>query len=199
MYEGVDTVILHNELACEDVLPVAWRALAQPLDDVALAALTDRNVQTLQVALAIEEHGSVEKPDDKSPHAADLMRLEVKVNLLVDLMGQLLAASQKRPKPSAIRFNALGAVWHSLAAPATGQQGLLDIYLRDCLAQPITLIGRVMKVSTDGQVRINFTPPGEMTSDLLEKLAFRRHRRQVAGVRQPRRAGSETGITRILG
>ena len=29
-----------------------------------------------------------------------------------------------------------------------------------------------MKVSTDGQVRINFTPPGEVTSDLLEKLAF---------------------------
>jgi hypothetical protein len=199
MYEGVDTVILHNELACADVLPVAWRPLQQPLDDIAITALTDRNVKMLQVAMAIEEQGSVEKPDDKSPNAADLMRLEVKVNLLVDLMGQLLAASQKRPTPAPIRFNALGAEWRSSRPPPSGEQGLLDIYLRDCLAQPITLIGRIMKVSADGQVRVNFTPPGEMTSDLLEKLAFRRHRRQVAGVRQPRRAGSETGITRILG
>jgi hypothetical protein len=28
---------------------------------------------------------------------------------------------------------------------------------------------------------------GEAVSDILEKLAFRRHRRQIAGTRQPRR------------
>ncbi|MGC4028535.1 MAG: PilZ domain-containing protein [Steroidobacteraceae bacterium] len=197
MYEGVDTVILHNELASQDVLPVMWRRLAQPLDDIAVAALTDRNVKTLQVALAIEEQGSVEKPDDKSPHAADLQRLEVKVNLMVDLLGQLLAASQRRPPPVEVRFNALGADFRSGSPPQVGETGLLDIYLRDCLAQPITLIGRVMRVTPEGLVRVNFTPPGEATADLLEKLAFRRHRRQVAGVRQPRRSGSETGITRM--
>jgi hypothetical protein len=35
---------------------------------------------------------------------------------------------------------------------------------------------------------VRFLPPGEAVSDLLEKLAFRRHRRQVAGSRQPPRA-----------
>lgn len=197
MYEGVDTVILQNELASQDVLPVAWRRLAQPLDDVAVSAITDRNVKTLQVALAIEEQGSVEKPDDKSPHAADLQRLEAKVNLMVDLLGQLLAASQRRPPPVEVRFNALGADFRTLSPPQVGESGLLDIYLRDCLAQPMTLIGRVTRVTPEGLVRVNFTPPGEATADLLEKLAFRRHRRQVAGVRQPRRSGSETGITRM--
>ncbi len=197
MYEGVDTVILQNELASQDVLPVAWRRLAQPLDDIAIAALTDRNIKTLQVALAIEEQGSVEKADDKSPHAADLQRLEVKVNLMVDLLGQLLAASQRRPLPVEVRFNALGADFRSQSPPQVGESGLLDIYLRDCLAQPITLIGRVSRVNPEGMVRVNFTPPGEATADLLEKLAFRRHRRQVAGVRQTRRSGSETGITRM--
>ncbi len=51
---------------------------------------------------------------------------------------------------------------------------------------------------SDGRVKVSFVPPGEATADLLEKLAFRRHRRQVAGVRQPRRTGTESGITRIL-
>jgi hypothetical protein len=78
-----------------------------------------------------------------------------------------------------------------------GEDGLLDIYLRECLAQPITLIGRIARVTPEGEVRANFAPPGEATADLLEKLAFRRHRRQVAGVRQPRRSGSESGITRV--
>ena len=197
MYEGVDTVILQNELAYQDVLPVGWRRLAQPLDDAAVTSLTDRNVRTLQVALAIEEQGAVEKTDEKSPHAADLARLEAKVNLVVDLLGQLLAANQRRPAASGIRFNALGAAWRSATPPQVGENGLLDIYLRECRAQPITLIGRIMRVSPEGEVRASFTPPGEATSDLLEKLAFRRHRRQVAGVRQPRRQGRESGITRV--
>jgi Atypical PilZ domain, cyclic di-GMP receptor len=198
MYEGVDTIVLNDELAYQDILPVVWRPLVKTLDAISAASISDRNVRTLQVCAAIEEQGSVDKQDEKSPHAADLQRLEVKMNLLVDLMGQLLAASQPRPAPTAIRFNTLGAVWKSLSPTRVGEQGLLDIYLKDCLAQPVSLIARVTHVTVDGQVKASFAPPGEATANLIEKLAFRRHRRQVAGVRQPRRAGSETGITRIL-
>lgn len=199
MYEGVDTVVLHNELAYEDVLPVGWRSLAKPLDLGAVAVLTERNVRTLQVCATIEEQGPVEKAEDKSMHSNDLLRLEVKMNLLLELMGQILAAQQPRPAPTALRFNALGAVWQTATPPRNGEQGLLDIWLRDCLAQPLTLIANVTQVTTDGRVKATFTPPGEATADLIEKLAFRRHRRHVAGVRQPRRSPGETGITRILG
>ena len=199
MYEGVDTVILNNELACEDLLPVAFKPLAQPLDAAAAAALADRNVRLLQVCTAIEEQGAVERKDEASPHSADLLRLEVKVNLLLDLMGQLLAAQVPRPKPVMIRFNAQGAQWRTLDPPRPGTQGLLEIWLRESLPQPLVLIANIKQVAADGLVKSVLTPPGEATADLIEKLAFRRHRRHVAGVRQPRRAGSETGITRILG
>ncbi|MEO8314473.1 MAG: PilZ domain-containing protein, partial [Pseudomonadota bacterium] len=128
----------------------------------------------------------------------DIMRLEVKMNLLLDLVGHLIAASQSRPPATVIRFNALGAVWQSKLQHRVGEQGVLEIYLRDSLPRPLTLIANITQVRPDGQVRAAFSPPGEAASDLLEKLSFRRHRRQVAGVRQPRRAGSETGITRTL-
>jgi hypothetical protein len=198
MYEGVDTVILNNELAYEDLLPVAFRPLAKPLDLPAIAALTDRNVRMLQVCAVLEEQGALEKKDDSSPHAADILRLEVKVNLLLDLVGQLLAAQLPRPAPALVRFNAIGALWKAAAPPRAGQQGLLEIWLRDSLPRPLTLPANVTQVAADGHVKATFVPPGEATADLLEKLAFRRHRRQVAGVRQPRRAGSESTITRIL-
>lgn len=189
MFEGVDTVVLHDELAYEDVLSVAFRPLREPLDTVAISALTDRNVRTLQVCAAIEEQGPVDKQDEKSPHAADLQRLEVKMNLVLDLMGQLLAASNPRPAPTPIRFNALGATWRTgEPRPLANSQGLLDIFLRECVAQPLTLIARVTSVSPEGIVKAGIVPPGEATADLIEKLAFRRHRRQVAGVRQPRRS-----------
>jgi hypothetical protein len=199
MFEGVDTVVLQNELAYQDLLPVTWRLLSKPLELPAIASIADRNVRMLQACAAIEEQGALEKKDEKSPHSADLMRLEVKMNLLLDVVGQLLAASQPRPAATIIRFNALGAVWRSPAPPRQGEQGLLEIYLRDSLPQPLTLIANVTHVSADGQVKVAFSPPGEAAADLIEKLAFRRHRRQVAGVRQPRRSGSETGITRVRG
>lgn len=199
MYEGVDTVILNNELAYEDLLPVAFKPLARPLGEAAAAALADRNVRLLQVCAAIEEQGAVERKDEASPHSADLMRLEVKVNLLLDLMGQVLAAQVPRPNPVMIRFNAQGAQWKTLDPPQKGTQGLLEIWLRDSLPQPLELIANVTHVAADGLVKATFSPPGDATADLIEKLAFRRHRRHVAGVRHPRRSGSETVITRTRG
>ncbi len=54
MYEGVDTVVLQNELAYQDMLPVGWRPLAKPMDLAAVTSMADRNVRMLQVCAALE-------------------------------------------------------------------------------------------------------------------------------------------------
>lgn len=188
MYEGLDTVILYEELAYEDVLPVAWRPLPEPFDPAIVGSFADRNLRVLQAVSALDEHGQIEKPDENAPHAADIMRLEMKMNLLLDMVGALLIASRPRPKSAAVRFNALGGVFQgSSPFPPLGNQGVLEVYLRDCVADPLRLFGRIASVSPDGKVKVRFVPPGENISDLLEKLAFRKHRRQVAGVRQPKK------------
>jgi len=185
MYEGTDTVVLFEELAYQDVLPVAWRPLGDQIDPDLAASHAASNVRVLQAATALQEQGQLEKSDDNSPHAADFMRLELKINLLLDVVGRILAANQPRPPAVAIRFNALGATFHSGAPlPRPGAQGCVEIYLRECVAEPLRLIGRVANISAGGEVKVRFLPPGEAASDLLEKLAFRRHRRQVAGSRQ---------------
>lgn len=188
MYEGLDTVILYEELAYEDVLPVAWRALPEPFDPAIVGSFADRNLRVLQAVTALDEHGQIEKPDENAPHAADILRLEMKMNLLLDMVGALLIASRPRPKPAAVRFNALGGVFQgSSPFPPLGNQGVLEVFLRDCVADPLRLFGRIASVAPDGKVKVRFVPPGEHISDLLEKLAFRKHRRQVAGVRQPKK------------
>lgn len=188
MYEGLDTVILYEELAYEDVLPVAWRPLPEPFDPAIVGSFADRNLRVLQAVAALDEHGQIEKPDENAPHAADILRLEMKMNLLLDMVGALLIASRPRPKSAAVRFNALGGVFQgSSPFPPLGNQGVLEVYLRDCVADPLRLFGRIASVTPDGKVKVRFVPPGENISDLLEKLAFRKHRRQVAGVRQPKK------------
>ncbi len=123
MYEGVDTVVLHNELAYEDVLPVGWRPLAKPLDFTAVTVLTERNVRTLQVCATIEEQGPVEKAEDKSMHSTDLLRLETKMNLVLELMGQLLAAQQPRPTGSTREVQRAGRRMAQPGATETGRAG----------------------------------------------------------------------------
>lgn len=183
-----DTVILHQELAYEDVLPVVWRPSPEAIGSALVAGLADRNVKTLQACAAIDEAGPVER-DDNAPNATDLQRLELKLNLVLELLGQLAANGVPRPDAAAVRFNARGASWRMREPfPKPGDQGLLDIYLRDWIAQPLTLALQIADVTADGVVTGKALPPGEAVSDLIEKLAFRRHRRRVAGTRQQRRA-----------
>ncbi|HJS89345.1 MAG TPA: PilZ domain-containing protein [Steroidobacteraceae bacterium] len=187
MFDGADTVVLYEELAFQDVLPVLWRTSAAAPDADTAAGLAERNLQVLQAWDAMDEHGPMEKSDENSPYAADLMRLERKMNLLLDLVGQILAANRPRPAPTSVRFNALGAVWRGTSPlPEAGTQGVLEVYLHDCLAQPLRLPGRVTNVTPDGNVKARFLPLGETIADLIEKLAFRRHRRQIAGTRTVR-------------
>ncbi len=186
MFDGSDTIVLYEELAYQDVLPILWRALPGAVDAALAANYAERNVRVLQACAAIEEHRSSEATDEPSP---ELQRLEFKLNLLIDLVGQLMVANRPRPTPVPIRFNALGAVWRtSPPLPEAGGQGIAEIHLRDFLAEPLRLIGRITSVTPDGQVKARFAPPGEAVADLIEKLIFRRHRRQIAESRQPRRA-----------
>jgi hypothetical protein len=188
MFDGSDTIVLYDELAFQDVLPLAWRALPHAIERDTAAGYMERNARLLQAREALDQLGPVEKPDDNSPNAADLMRLELKVNLLLDLVGQILASNRPRPSAVPVRFNAQGLVWRSQSPlPEAGSQGLAEIYLHDCLAEPLRLPGVVRKVSPDGLVNVRFVPVGETVADLVEKLCFRRHRRQIAGTRHPRR------------
>lgn len=189
MFDGADTVVLYEELAFQDVLPVVWRQTPGPADKEMAAGIAERNLTLLQAWEAMDEHGPVEKPDENVPYAADLLRLDLKINLLLDLVGQILAANRPRPPAVPVRFNALGGMWRSTGGPLpeTGENGVAEIYLHECLSQPLRLAGRVTSVTPDGQVKVRFAPVGEAVADLIEKLAFRRHRRQIAGSRQPRR------------
>ena len=185
MFDGSDTVVLYDELAYEQVLPVAWNPLAVPVDAAVAAGFAERNVRLLQALAAIEDHGVTDKPDESAP---DLTRLDFKINLLLDLVGQLVVANRPRPAPTHIRFNAQGAIWHALAPlPPVGAAGIVEIHLRDFLAEPLRLVGTLTNVTQEGEVTVRFSPVGEPLADLLERLIFRHHRRQVAGIRQPRR------------
>lgn len=189
MDDGIDTIVLDEELAYVDVVPLRWVALARPPGADQAVAQAEHNLRLLQALAALEDYGPNEKSDENSPHSADLMRLEFKVNLLLDLVGQILVRAQPRPAAIPMRFNAHAAIWRAQdPAPQVGESGQLEIYLREALVEPLRLAGRVASVGVDRRVKVSFSPLSQPVADLIEKLAFRRHRRQVAGTRQPKNA-----------
>jgi hypothetical protein len=186
MYEGRDTIVMFEKLAYEDLLPVRWCPQDEPVNEITAQHLAERNLRVLQACDALEEHGSTEKSDDEHPHSADIMRLDFKLNLLLDLAGQLLAASQPRVGPVPIRFNAMGATWKSAEKLDIGALGILEITLRDLVVQPLNLPAEVVLGAAEGETRVRFLAIGETVADHIEKLVFRRHRRKIAGQRQQR-------------
>ncbi len=185
MYDGADTVVLYEELAVQDVLPLSWKPMATAIDRELTASFDERNLRLLQAWEAMDEHVHIEKQThEDAPYAAEIMRLDFKLNLILDLVGQLLVANHPRPQPVPVRFNALGALWRgSGTLPEAGEQGTLEIYLSNSLSEPLRMAGRVTSVTPEGGIKVKFLPPGDGVADILEKLAFRRHRRQIAGAR----------------
>jgi hypothetical protein len=184
MFDGSDTIVMFDKLAYEDLLPVLWRPQSTPVADLKAQHFAERNLRVLQACDALEEHGRVEKADEESPHSADIMRLDLKLNLLLDVVGQLLAASQQRAEPRQIRFNAMGAHFAWPQSLAVGAHGVLEITLRDIIVQPLHLPAEVVSGAGVGEVRMRFLSLGETVADHIEKLVFRRHRRKIAGARQ---------------
>lgn len=189
-----ESAVLHDELAYSDVLPITFVPMLNPPDPGIAAVWAERNLRILQTCTALEEHGNPERPDEDSPHAADILRIDLKVNLLLDLVGHLVSLSQSRPPAMPIRFNASAAVWHpGPTRPVTTGHGVLEIHLNTCVLQPLTLSGEVLPASMDiadhdtGLVEMRIDPLPVNVADELTKLIFRRHRRQVAGARGTRR------------
>ncbi len=189
MSDNSDTVVLYEQLAVQDVLPVLWRAAPVPPDPQTLAGLCERNFQVLQAWDALEDHGPIELPDENSPLAAELQRLDRKLSLLLDLVGQILSVSRPRPVPVPVRFNALGAEWRAREAPPqAGSSGTLEIFVHECVAQPLRFPGNATGITSEGEVSVRFAQLEDAVASLLGKIAFRRHRRQIAGRMNPQRA-----------
>jgi len=185
MTEGVDTVVLYDELACEDVLPVTWEPLPQPRDAFAQSATDDSNLLLLQACVAVEERPARDKSEEAGPLFAELARMELKLNLVLQMLGDIV----RRGHPAAlarVRFNTLGASWWPPAAPPQrGSRGLLRIQLRASLPQTLDLSGEVTAVEA-GEVKLRFEQVPDSIAELIGRLIFLRHRRRLADVKKYR-------------
>jgi hypothetical protein len=186
MTDGIDTVVLHNELAFHGEYPLEWVPLPAAHDTHTLESLDAANTALLHACIASEEQPVREKNDELTPLANELARLDYKINLALQMLAALTArhapAMQLRP----VRFNAVGVTWTAVAPlPAVGDYGTLRIRLQSSLPQCLELAAQVTE--TDGaEVSLRYLRLSEACGEQMQRLCFLRHRKQVAGARKSR-------------
>jgi hypothetical protein len=173
-------------LVWTDSLPLRW-CRADP-DALAAEALRhhDNNEEVLRFIDALEEY-PVETGEERQPAAQEMLRLETKLNLLLGLMGQLLAVHFPLPPSRPLRLNPSGIEWTAETGPDAGETGTIEIYLNGRCPRALIFAGQVEKVEAGAEghrYTVRFTALGEPVRDRLEKIIFRHHRRSVALARR---------------
>jgi hypothetical protein len=156
----------------------------EPLDNApeALAGYNERNLHVLRALASLDERRAENSGEDDNPLMQELLRMDSKINVLMEVVNRLLIPITQLPGQHVIRFNALGVVVPKDLLPAT-EQLLVRLHFDACRALPLELPGRLEHRFDDGSVYIAFIESSEMVEDGLERFVFRHHRRKVAEAR----------------
>ena len=171
-----------ERVSCEDQWHVDCAPIEWPLPTIQVSRLAERNANTLAVIAALEERRA-EAGDDESPLMQEMLRMDAKLNALIDIVNQLLVPISTLPSRQPLRFNAIGAILPAPLVPP-GEAFLLRLRFDMCRSLPLELVARREKPLDDGRIFVVFAPLSDVLGDAIERLVFRHHRRKVAEARQ---------------
>jgi hypothetical protein len=171
-----------QRVSCEARWCVDCVIAESPLPAAEIQRLSEYNANVLATIAALEERRS-ETVDDANPLLQEMMRLDVKLTALVDIVNRLLLPAGGLPARQLVRFNTAGAMLPIGLLPA-GDALLLRLHPDACPSLPLEFPAVVVRRFDDGLAFVAFVKLGDTTSDALERLVFRLHRRKVAETRQ---------------
>lgn len=171
-------------LAYSDNVSIAWRKVEHELDQKHLAMVNASNEEFLRAVSVIGDAGGQKEQQESSSGvvAQEVARLDLKVNLLLDLVGTLIYHQLDIPDTSPVRVSAAGVAWKG-DVPEPGVTVYLELYIQRGLPKPLCCYGEVVSSTEEyaaGTAKVRFTGLTGAAKSWLEKLIFRHHRREVA-------------------
>ncbi len=165
----------------EAALPLVWTPLGETLGGLRREQYNDDNLRVLAAVAVLDETRGPTANDEPNAIDAEIGRLNQKLNLVIDLLGFLVAQQTSNQPPARVRLSWQGAVF--AGAQALGSAGLLSLSLHRSVPQPFIWPARISHV--DGEERhARFAPFGDALQTALERHVFLRHRRAIAGTRR---------------
>jgi hypothetical protein len=171
-----------QRMAYEGILHIAVASMDSMPDALALAGYNERNLHVLRALASLDERRAENGGDEDSPVMQELLHMDSKINVLMEIVNRLLIPVALLPTRHPIRFNALGVVVPQAVLSTTGPL-LVSLHFDACRALPLELPSQFVERLDDGNAFVSFFQPSELVSDGLDRFVFRHHRRKVAEAR----------------
>ena len=133
-------------------------------------------------ALATVEAMAGDREKELGLAAKAYERLEAKVDVMLDMLGRLLAERTETPPEHPLTLWANGLDWLDKNVPEVGHEIVICLYLSQKLPQPLMLTASVQSCVQEGdstRVQCVFTHLNAELTEWLERTVFRYHRRAV--------------------
>jgi hypothetical protein len=160
-------------------VPVSWSRRQEG----ELSPPADNNAELLHCINLLGEQPHT-KQDEESELDSAILRVEAKLDMVLGLLSTMLKKELDIPAACGTRLTAMGVEWLCREVPPELDDPVwISLYLDPRLPTALQLPARVVSVDTSGGdcvVLCRFAQVEEGVQQLLEKMIFRHHRRQVA-------------------
>lgn len=168
-------------------LPLAWQELPTTPDETELHNLEHSNLSILRTVFTLDIHAG-DYNDDPSlfANASELKRLDFKVSLLLEMVGQLFARQQAIPSERPLTLTVNDLSWQADVAPPIGALLRLELYCNLSYPRPLVLHAQVSDTAFTGnvyQIKAAFYHSSAPLQEALERYIFLQHRRFIANHR----------------
>lgn len=163
--------------------PLRWGIQVTELSEQERQTVNNTNEATLRSYYLLDERLLYDSGEERDVATPEIARLEQRLNLIVDLLGQVLLQNQNLPPPVTCVLTGAGVEWVSTEAPTLNDCVKLLIYLHHHYPQPLVLFGVVSALESCAlgqRISVAWSSLPESVGDGLERLIFRAHRRSVA-------------------
>lgn len=161
-------------------MPLGWQSGPLPAATV-LNEWMHTNVVLLHALATMETQAPARENESGNDVERKLERVEVKLDLTLNLLSKLLAQHIPQPDACPVTLSASRIEWIGKGTPPAGNI-VISLFVNPRLAQPLLLPASVRSatvVATGTRIVAEFTHLSEETEEWLERTVFRNHRRFI--------------------
>jgi len=163
-----------GSILLERHLPLSWSVPPQQT----VAADSEHNQLVFTLLDKLEEPAVQHKSEREAD--TEWGRVDAKLNVIMQLLGQLLQARQPLPPPVAIRFTSDTLAWQVAQAPPPGSLIQVAIYPEAFLPLAVTFVAQVRTTNAEHWMEVDMHGLSEEQLAIWSRWIFRQHRRLIA-------------------
>lgn len=181
-YENAHS-LLGKTLVLHDTIPINWTPAHSLLSPHHLLRLNERNEKILRLLTAYSEKIPNLEPFDKQVINHEIMLLDIKLDVILSMVGEIMLNQRDLPESSQLWLNATGIEWTGKNLPAIEENVIINIFISYQCPRPLELPAKIIghaKRNEKKTVIAKFEGISDHCTNYIEKLVFQYHRRLIA-------------------